>query len=110
MLPSWSYIGKGHHMKRLISAIAAVIFGLGLAVVAPQAANAVETDLYTTPGHHQVNGRWWHTDCEMYSSNVVRCSTDIWGAKVVQVNGRFVNHEGWVFNNLTYLQIGRAHV
>ncbi|MDO5677781.1 MAG: transglycosylase family protein [Propionibacteriaceae bacterium] len=94
-------------LKRIISAAAAALVGLGLAVVAPQAANAAETDQYTTPGHHLVNDRYWKTECEMYSTHIVRCTTQIWGDKVVQVNGRSVNHEGWVFNNLTYLPSDR---
>ena len=95
-------------LKKILSLGAAALVGLGLAVVSPQAANAAETVQYTTPGHHLVNGRYWKTECDMYSTNVVRCETDIWGDKVTNVNGRNVAHQGWVFNNLTYLPSPRS--
>src|SRR5690606_13474982 len=64
-------------------------------------------DLYTTPGHHNVNGRSWFTKCEPYSQTF-RCRTDIWASQVQVVDGapRWVH--GWVFNNLTYLPIAKA--
>lgn len=61
-----------------------------------------QVDLYSTPGHHRVNGRDWFTTCEPYSQTV-RCRTDIWATQVRMVNGKFVNQAGWYFNNLTYL-------
>lgn len=57
--------------------------------------------IYTTPGEHQVNGRLWRTSCEPYSATE-RCRTEIWGTTVTQVRGRFVQANGWQFNNLTY--------
>ena len=62
----------------------------------------VSGDVYSTPGFHNVNGRWWYTECEPYSQTV-RCTTQIWATQVSQVNGVFVPKTGWVFNNLTYL-------
>ncbi len=61
-----------------------------------------QTDLYSTPGLHHVNGRWWFTQCESYSQTV-RCRTEIRATQVRYDNGRFVKKIGWVFNNLTYL-------
>ncbi|TRY17124.1 hypothetical protein FOJ82_14875 [Tessaracoccus rhinocerotis] len=59
-------------------------------------------DLYSTPGFHNVNGRWWYTECEPYSQTI-RCTTEIWASSVKVEAGRFVQTNGWVFNNLTYL-------
>ncbi|GAB3812428.1 hypothetical protein GCM10028820_05340 [Tessaracoccus terricola] len=59
-------------------------------------------DLYSTPGFHNVNGRWWYTQCEPYSQTI-RCTTEIWATTVVYEGGRFVQTNGWTFNNLTYL-------
>ncbi|MDO5736698.1 MAG: S8 family serine peptidase [Propionibacteriaceae bacterium] len=59
-------------------------------------------DVYNTPGLHEINGRKWFTSCEPYSQTV-RCRTMIWATQVTQVNGAFQQHNGWVFNNLTYL-------
>ncbi|GAB3816837.1 hypothetical protein GCM10028820_16770 [Tessaracoccus terricola] len=60
------------------------------------------TDVYSTPGFHNVNGRWWYTECEPYSQTI-RCTTDIWATSTVYANGAFSSSNGWVFNNLTYL-------
>ncbi|MCC2594583.1 metallophosphoesterase [Tessaracoccus sp. OS52] len=57
---------------------------------------------YEVPGFHNVNGRWWHTECEPYSQTI-RCRTSIWATSVAQAGGRFVQSNGWVFNNLSYL-------
>ncbi|MCG6568176.1 transglycosylase family protein [Tessaracoccus sp. ZS01] len=94
-------------LKRLLAAASAAVVGLGLALVAPQTAQAVETNMYTTPGNHLVNGRYWKTSCDKYSDTVVRCRTEIWTTKVATVQGQHVLHNGWVFNNLTYLPSGR---
>ncbi|RMB61900.1 endo-1,4-beta-xylanase [Tessaracoccus antarcticus] len=60
-------------------------------------------DLYTTPGFHRVNGRDWFTTCEPYSQTV-RCTTKIWATTTTRsASGSYVNTNGWVFNNLTYL-------
>lgn len=74
----------------------------------PQKAKAAEPTVYNQPGEHFVNGRKWKTTCEMYSSNVVRCSTDIWATQVVRHKGSYANHNAWVFNNLTYLPSSKA--
>ncbi|TRY18647.1 hypothetical protein FOJ82_05860 [Tessaracoccus rhinocerotis] len=60
------------------------------------------TDVYSTPGFHNVNGRWWYTECEPYSQTI-RCTTDIWATSTSYAAGRFTSSNGWVFNNLTYL-------
>ncbi len=59
-------------------------------------------DLYETPGFHSVNGRKWMTVCEPYSQTQ-RCWTWIWATQVHDVHGRFVQTNGWTFNNLTYV-------
>lgn len=88
--------------------VAAASAALILTGLAAQPTHAVEKDVYTTPGGQIQNGRLWDTSCAMYSSNVVRCTTNIWGTQVSYVNGRFVNKTGWQFNNLTYLASPRA--
>ena len=61
-----------------------------------------QTDLYSTPGFHNVNGRQWFTTCEPYSQTV-RCRTSIWSTQVKYVGGVYVQKTGWNFNNMTYL-------
>lgn len=61
-----------------------------------------QTDLYSTPGYHEVNGRRWFTSCEAYSQTV-RCRTSIWATQVSYSGGAFVTKTGWYFNSLTYL-------
>lgn len=58
-------------------------------------------DVYITPGLHNVNGRLWRTNCEKYSATE-RCRTEIQATTVSYTRGRFVQSNGWVFNNLTY--------
>lgn len=94
--------------KKLLIATTAALFGVVLGITNPGNAQAATTTVYTQPGDHLVNGRYWRTDCEMYSSTVVRCSTDIWASTVVLYKGRYVAHDGWVFNNLTYLPSDRS--
>lgn len=65
------------------------------------------TDVYTTPGYHDVNGRKWHTRCEPYSQTF-RCFTDIWSTQVSYANGSFTQETGWHFNNLTYLPSAKS--
>ena len=93
--------------KRLLFAGLAAITGATVGLVAPTA-QAVETIQYTQPGDHLVNGRYWRTTCENYSPTVVRCNTDIFATKVVKVDGHHVVHNGWTFNNLTYLPSERS--
>ena len=95
-------------LKRLIVAAMAALVGTTIAVAAPQTAQANDARVYSTPGDHLVNGRYWNTECDMYSEKVVRCTTDIWADKVVKVGGSYVKHQGWVFNNLTYLPSDRG--
>ncbi|GAB3822370.1 hypothetical protein GCM10028820_32750 [Tessaracoccus terricola] len=64
-------------------------------------------DLYETPGFHTVNGRQWMTVCEPYSVTT-RCFTYIWGTTIGTWNGEFYQHNGWNFNNLTYLGSPRS--
>lgn len=96
-------------LKRALNIFLATIMGatLGLAVL-PQEAQALEPTVYNQPGDHFVNGRYWKTSCEMYSTVVVRCRTEIWATKVVEYKGNYYNHNGWVFNNLTYLPSGES--
>ena len=89
-------------------AVAAAAAALALTGLTVQTANAAETDPYSAPGGHSTGGRLWKTTCEKYSSDVVRCRTDIHATVVVQRGGRYVNDTGWHFNNLTYLPSPRA--
>lgn len=58
---------------------------------------------YTLPGlHKDLNGRDWLTTCQPYSQTE-RCTTLIWGTSVKNVGGRYVQTNGWAFNNMTYL-------
>ncbi len=61
-----------------------------------------QTDLYSTPGYHDVNGRRWFTTCEPYSQTV-RCRTSIWATQVTYSNGAYQQKTAWYFNNMTYL-------
>ena len=72
--------------------------------VAPSAPGTTpeSVDVYTTPGFHRAGGRLWHTECEPYSQTV-RCRTSIWATTIKSEGGRFVQTNGWAFNNLTYL-------
>ncbi len=90
-------------MKRSLPLLLAALLGLTLGLV-PLSANAnsgSDNKVYAQPGDHLVNGRYWKTSCEKYSTTVVRCSTDIWGEKSAGQNG-------WMFNTLTYLPSPRA--
>ena len=89
-------------LKRSALILSSIVLG-ALAAIVPSTAQAAISPVYNQPGDHYVNGRWWKTSCAMYSSNVVRCTTQIWGSKVVVVNGAYTTQNGWVFNNLTYL-------
>ena len=64
-------------------------------------------DLYQTPGFHNVNGRHWMTVCEPYSSTQ-RCWTYIWGTQVQFTGGKYLQVNGWTFNNLTYVAAPRS--
>lgn len=86
------------------------------AVTPPPATTTVTTtaftspppgDVYDTPGKHKSGGRDWMTVCEPYSATV-RCWTHIWGTQVLHENGKFREHTGWIFNNLTYVASPRA--
>ena len=66
-----------------------------------------EIDVYTTPGTHTVNGRQWETKCSMYSTTVERCTTNIWATTISFDGRRYVQSNGWVFNNLTYKESNR---
>ena len=99
-------------MKKLFKRVgrvflAASLLATGLVATAPPAAKA-DFDVYTTPGTHNINGRQWRTTCGKYSSTVERCTTNIWATTVSYTGGRFVQSNGWVFNNLTYKPSPRA--
>lgn len=63
---------------------------------------------YDTPGTHTTSDRAWRTSCEMYSSTVVRCRTEIWASQVAYSGGAWRVTTGWHFNNLTYLPSERS--
>ena len=87
------------------TAAAAPNRGTGRPVIADtDTISAVE--LYTTQGQHTVNGRAWKTVCEPYSQTK-RCRTEIWSTQAELQGGRFAMVEGWVFNNLTYVESPR---
>ena len=94
--------------KKSLHLLLAAAFGVVLAIApGAQQAQAAGTDPYSAPGYHHVNDRYWKTECEKYSTTVVRCTTDIWASKIVEHNGRYVEQDGWTFNNLTYLPSDR---
>ncbi|RMB58176.1 hypothetical protein EAX62_13245 [Tessaracoccus antarcticus] len=92
-------------------ALAAVAVGFGSGALVPAQADVVTTaqQIYSTPGVHLVNGRYWRTTCAVYSSTVVRCTTDIYATKVFLDRGRWYTNNDWVFNNLSYLPSPRAN-
>lgn len=67
-----------------------------------------EQAIYVTPGYHLVNGRYWFTECEMYSSTTVRCKSSIYASTVFQKAGQWYTQNAWAFNNLTYLPSPRS--
>ncbi|MHA7860134.1 bactofilin family protein [Tessaracoccus sp. Y36] len=75
--------------------------------------SAPAVDIYITPGEHLVNGRRWRTVCEPYSATE-RCRTEIqativkWDDGDDDDRGRFVQVNGWAFNNLTYKATARS--
>ncbi len=95
-------------LKRSLQIMFVALFGAVMGIVSTQSASALTPTVYNQPGDHLVNGRYWKTSCEKYSSNVVRCSTKIWATKVVAHKGTYYNHNGWVHNNLTYLPSGKT--
>ncbi|MDO5676692.1 MAG: bifunctional UDP-sugar hydrolase/5'-nucleotidase [Propionibacteriaceae bacterium] len=63
---------------------------------------------YTLAGEHKnLNGRDWKTTCEAYSKTT-RCTTLIWGTTVKRVGNKYVQTNGWQFNNMTYLPAKKA--
>lgn len=92
-------------LKRSLNILLIVLVGVVAGLVPATTANALEPTVYNQPGVHNVNGRWWNTECSMYNTNdkIVRCTTSIWGSKPVQHDGAWHAHEGWVPNNVTYL-------
>ncbi|MGO1383814.1 MAG: C40 family peptidase [Arachnia sp.] len=95
-------------MKRILPLLLATLLGstIGLAPLTAQAnSGSSDSTVYTQPGNHLVNGRYWNTACEEYSSTVVRCTTKIYGEKQTASGATY---NGWVFNNLTYLPSSRA--
>lgn len=87
-------------MSRFFAVLLALVVGITTALtVVP--AHADDFDVYTSEGTHTHNGRQWRTTCERYSQTQ-RCRTEIFATTVAQVGGRFVQRNGWVFNNLTY--------
>lgn len=100
------FVGKlrMRRLRLLVPVLIALVLA-PLMLVAPQA--RADVDIYTAPGYHDVNGRRWHTACEPYSQTT-RCTTQIWGTTVSEVDGRFVQTNAWLFNNLTYVASPRS--
>lgn len=90
--------------RLLVSVLAALVMAPMMLVATPAKA---DVDVYTTPGKHTINGRQWRTTCEPYSQTK-RCRTEILATQVSMVSGRFVQANGWVFNNLTYVASPRG--
>ncbi len=86
---------------------AAIVLLVGFLQAPVNAAQADDFDVYTTPGTHSLNGRQWKTSCEPYSQTR-RCRTEIMATVVTSVGGTFVQKNGWVFNNLTYVASPRS--
>ncbi len=95
-----------HAVRKLLATSAAAIVAMASGVLVAHADSA--PTVYDTPGGHVSAGRLWDTTCEKYSSNVVRCRTNIWATQVQYVKGRYVKKTGWTFNNLSYLASPRA--
>lgn len=93
-------------LRKFLAISAAVVVALASGVTVAQAASP--PTVYDTPGGHISGERLWNTECEKYSSNVVRCRTNIWATQVQYVKGRYVSKTGWTFNNLSYLASPRA--
>lgn len=94
-------------LRRLLTASAAAIVALAPGALVAHADSTTPT-VYNTPGGQFSGGRLWNTNCEMYSSNVVRCRAEIWATQVQYRGGRYVKVTGWTFNNLSYLPSPRA--
>lgn len=92
-------------LQKLVAIPAAVIVAMASGT---GVAHASTPTVYDTPGGHISGDRLWNTTCEKYSSNVVRCRTNIWATQVQYINGRYVRKTGWTFNNLSYLASPRA--
>lgn len=97
-------------LKRTIAVVMTALLGVVIGIVPTGRAEAQTNaaTVYSQPGDHLVNGRYWSTECELYTSTIVRCTTDIWGSKISKVSGAYVATQGWVFNNLTYLPSERS--
>lgn len=93
-------------MRKALAGLAAlVIAATGFLTATPAQA---ATDVYSTPGVHLLNDRYWKTECSHYSSTVVRCRTDIFATKVFLENGQWYKQNTWAFNNLSYLPSPRT--
>lgn len=95
-----------HAFRKLFAVSAAVIIAMTSGALVSHADST--PSVYTTPGGQISGGRQWNTTCEKYSSNVVRCRTEIWATTVTYAEGRYVQRTGWTFNNLSYLPSPRA--
>lgn len=94
--------------KTIIAVLAAVVGAAGFVTTAPAPQAAANVDVYTTPGNHTVNGRQWRTSCEKYTSTIDRCRAEIWATQITIRGGKYVQENGFVFNNLTYKASPRA--
>lgn len=87
-----------HRFARRTAALAAALLAPLTMLPATASAEPAEppkpVNVYTTPGDHVVNGRYWRTTCEQYSAEpfrIDRCRAEI------------LSGGKYVFNNLTYL-------
>lgn len=79
--------------------------GNALASTSPVATVTVELSsalVYTTEGYHTVADRSWYTSCTAYSTGS-RCSASIWATHVRRTSTGYAAVQGWVLNNLTYV-------
>ena len=63
--------------------------------------------VYTTAGYHTVATRSWYTSCEAYSTGS-RCMAYIWATQIRRTSTGYVASQGWVLNNLTYVDTASA--
>lgn len=102
--PERTYRLQAEDVGHKVRAVVKVSNGHASGSYAYETAEDVALSVYTTPGSHNVNGRWWRTECEQYSQTI-RCRAEVVATQVVKVNGRWAQRTGYVFNNLTYLPL-----
>lgn len=99
--PAAKYRYYYEHWRPVVQEMVAALGGQAVAPFDP-------ADVYTTVGERTVNGRQWRTTCSPYTESIDRCRAEIWSTTVTRVNEKFVQKNGWNFNNLTYLPSPRS--